>query len=72
MSALKVNVFDRHGKRLAEYSLALEGGLDTQDDFKAEALRRAVEDRLISEAEAPSCIVQVHIPPGVPPPAGWE
>ena len=72
MSALQVNVFDRHGKKLAEYSIPMGGGLDTQDDFKVEALRRAVEDHLISEAQASSCIVQVHLPPGVPPPAGWE
>jgi hypothetical protein len=72
MSTLEVDVFDRNGKKLATYPMTLGGALDTQEDFKVEALRRAVEDNLISETKAPTCIVQVRLPPGIPPPAGWE
>ena len=71
-STLEADVFDRHGKKLATYNLPLGGALDTQEDFKVEALRSAVEDHLVSEAGARSCIVQVRLPPGVPPPPGWE
>jgi len=48
------------------------GALDTQEDFKVEALQNAVDDNLISEADKASCIVKVRLPPNVPPPAGWE
>ena len=72
MSTREVDVFDRDGKKLATYPMTLGGALDTQEDFKVEALRRAVEDKLISDTKAPTCIVQVRLPPGIPPPAGWE
>jgi hypothetical protein len=46
--------------------------METQEDFKVEALQNAVEDKLISEADKASCIVKIRLPPNVPPPAGWE
>ena len=44
MTEVEVDVFDADGKKLATYGIPLGGAMETQEDFKVEALQNAVED----------------------------
>ena len=55
-----LEVIDANGKLLARYPIPSCGVFGSEEDCRAEALRRAIEDKIIPEDEASLCSVQVR------------